>query len=141
MNTANLSLEFTNDLDELENLSRHVEIFCKANGLTRRNAFALNLVIDEVFTNIVSYGFKDKKEHRIKIDLRIINGELTVRVEDDGVPFNPTTAPKTDLCCSIEDRKIGGIGLHLINQIMNIIIYKRVKDKNILVLKKCLDKK
>jgi serine/threonine-protein kinase RsbW len=141
MDTAKLSLEFTNDLDELENLRWNVDNFCKANGLTRKNAFDLNLVIDEVFTNIVSYGFNDKKQHRIKIDLGIINGELTVRVEDDGVPFDPTTAPKTDLCCSIEDRKIGGIGLHLINQIMGRVIYKRVKNKNILVLKKCLDKK
>jgi serine/threonine-protein kinase RsbW len=140
MNTAKLSLEFTNDFDELENLSRNVEYFCKVNGLTRKNAFELNLVIDEVFTNIVSYGFNDKKEHRIKIDLGIINGELTIRVEDDGAPFDPTAAPKTDLSCPIEDRKIGGIGLHLINQIMSRVIYKRVKDKNILVLSKCLDK-
>jgi serine/threonine-protein kinase RsbW len=141
MDTAKLSLEFTNDLDELENLRRNVENFCKANGLPRKNAFELNLVIDEVFTNIVSYGFNDNKKHRIKIDFRIIDGELTVQVEDDGVPFDPTTAPKTDLCCSIEDRKIGGIGLHLINQIMSRVIYKRVKNKNVLVLKKCLEKK
>jgi serine/threonine-protein kinase RsbW len=141
MNTAELSLEFTNDLAELDNLSRNIENFCELTGLSRKNAFELNLIIDEVFTNIVSYGFNDKKEHRIKIDIRIINGELTVRVEDDGAPFDPTTAPKTDLCCSIEDRKIGGLGLHLINQIMSRVIYKREKDKNILVLKKCLKKK
>ena len=141
MNTAELSLEFTNDLAELDNLSRNIENFCEVTGLSRKNAFELNLIIDEVFTNIVSYGFNDKKEHRIKIDIRIINGELTVRVEDDGAPFDPTTAPKTDLCCSIEDRKIGGLGLHLINQIMSRVIYKREKDKNILVLKKCLNKK
>jgi len=141
MNTAKLSLEFTNDLDELENLSRNIEYFCKVNGLSGRNTFELNLVIDEVFTNIVSYGFNDKKEHRIKIDIHIINGELTVRVEDDGAPFDPTASPKTDLNCPIEDRKIGGIGLHIINQIMSSVIYKRVKDKNILVLKKFLLKK
>jgi len=141
MNTAKLSLEFANDLNELENLSRNIANFCEVNGLARRNVFELNLVIDEVFTNIVSYGFIDKKEHRIKIDIEIINSELTVRVEDDGTPFDPTAAPKIDMSCPIEDRKIGGIGLHLINQIMSSVIYNRVNDKNILVLKKCLNKK
>ena len=141
MNTAKLSLEFTNDLAELENLSRHVENFCEVNGLAKKNAFELNLVIDEAFTNIVSYAFNDKKKHQIKIDIRIINKELLVRIEDDGAPFDPTTAEKTDMCCPIEDRKIGGVGLHLINRIMSSVFYKRKKDKNILVLKKCLKNK
>jgi anti-anti-sigma factor len=138
MDTAKLSLEFTNDLAELENLSRHVENFCEANGLAKKNVFELNLVIDEVFTNIVSYAFNDNKKHRIKIEIRIINRELMVRIEDDGAPFDPTTAAKADMCCPIEDRKIGGVGLHLINRIMSSVFYKRKKDKNILVLKKCL---
>jgi serine/threonine-protein kinase RsbW len=138
MYTAKLSLEFTNDLAELENLSRQIENFCEVNGLSKKNAFELNLVIDEAFTNIVSYAFNDKKKHQIKIDIRIINSEVTVRIEDDGAPFDPTTAKKTDMCCPIEDRKIGGVGLHLINRIMSSVFYKRIKDKNILVLKKCL---
>jgi serine/threonine-protein kinase RsbW len=141
MDTAKLSLEFTNDLAELENLSRNVENFCEANGLARKNVFEINLVIDEVFTNIVSYAFNDKKKHQIKIDIRIINKELMVRIEDDGAPFDPTTAVKIDIYCPIEDRKIGGIGLHLIHQIMSSVFYKRKKDKNILVLKKCLKNK
>ena len=141
MNTAKLSLEVTNNLDELENLSQNIDQFCRLNGLTVRNAFELNLVIDEVFTNIVSYGFHDPKKHFIKIEFEISNGVLMVRVEDDGIPFDPTAVPKTDLRCSIENRQIGGIGLHLINQLMNSIVYKRVNNKNILILKKCLDKK
>lgn len=141
MNAAKLSLELTNDLDELENLNRNIQTFSKINGLTPKITFELNLVLDEVFTNIVSYGFNDKQEHRIKIVIQIINEELTARVEDNGTPFDPTVAPKTDLTCSIENRKIGGLGLHLINQIMSSVTYKRVKDKNILLLKKCLYKK
>jgi serine/threonine-protein kinase RsbW len=141
MDTAKLSLAFTNDLAELENLSRHIHNFCEVNGLAKKNAFELNLVIDEAFTNIVSYAFNDNKKHQIKIDIRIINSEVMVRIEDDGAPFDPTTAEKTDMCCLIEDRKIGGVGLHLINRIMSRVFYKRKNNKNILVLKKCLKNK
>ena len=133
------SLQIKNDLGELENLSRIIAHFCEINGLSKKNTFELNLVLDEIFTNIVSYGFDDQQEHRINIDIRVINGALTVRIEDDGIPFDPTTAPKDDLTCPIENRKIGGIGLHLINRIMNRVIYRRKKDKNILVLKKYLE--
>jgi serine/threonine-protein kinase RsbW len=138
MDTANLSMEFTNDLAELENLKQNIEKFGEVNGLARKKIFELNLVIDEIFTNIVSYGFTDKEEHLIKIDIRIINSELIVRVEDDGAPFDPTLVPQNDLFGPVENRKIGGIGLHLINKIMSSVVYKRIKDKNILVLKKCL---
>lgn len=141
MNTAKLSLELINSLDELENLSRNIEKFCELNNLSGRNLFELNLVIDEVFTNIVSYAFRDKKEHRIKIDVEIVDQEMLIRVEDDGVPFDPTAAPKNDLSCQVEDRKIGGIGIHLISKIMNSVFYERIKDKNILILKKYLNKK
>lgn len=141
MNTAKLSLELINNLDELENLSRNIEKFCELNNLSGRNLFELNLVIDEVFTNIISYAFRDKKEHRIKIDVEIIDQEILIRVEDDGVPFDPTAVPANDLNCPVEDRKIGGIGIHIINKIMNSVFYERIKDKNILTLKKYLNKK
>lgn len=134
-----LSLEVTNDLAELEKLNRHIENFCEIHGIENRNAFELNLAIDEVFSNIVSHGFKDHEIHLIKIELKIINREVTVRIEDDGVPFDPTAAPKSDLNCPVENRKIGGIGLHLINQLMDQVIYKRQKGKNILFLIKQLN--
>jgi serine/threonine-protein kinase RsbW len=78
MDTAELSLEFTNDLDELENLRGNIEQFLQSKRSAQENCiFELNLVIDEIFTNIVSYGFTDKKKHWIKIDIRIIDSELT----------------------------------------------------------------
>jgi serine/threonine-protein kinase RsbW len=138
MDKANLSLEFTNDLAELENLKQYIEKFGKENSIDRKKILDLNLVIDEVFTNIVSYGFTDNEKHLIKIDIRIINRELIARVEDDGVPFDPTIVPETNLFGPVENRKIGGIGLHLINKKMSSVVYKRKKNKNILVLKKCL---
>lgn len=141
MNTAKLSLVLKNDLAELENLGRHIEKFCKLHNLNRKNTFELNLVLDEVFTNIVSHGLNNQKEHLIKIDIQIMSNNLTIRIEDHGKPFDPTAIAKSNLECSLEDRQIGGLGLHLVNHIMNSIIYKRTGDKNVLILRKKLDEK
>jgi anti-sigma regulatory factor (Ser/Thr protein kinase) len=141
MNAAKLSMVLKNDLTELENLSMQIDKFCNLQGISKRNTFKLNLVVDEVFTNIVSYGFSNQKEHLIRIDIQIIGDELTIRIEDDGVPFDPTAIPENNLNCSLEDRQIGGLGLHLINRIMGSLFYERVGNKNVLILKKYLDKK
>lgn len=141
MDMAKLSLVLKNDLNELENLCRHIDIFCKFHGLGKRNAFELNLVVDEIFTNIVSYGFNNHQEHFIHIDVQIINEELIIRIEDDGIPFDPSAIPEKNLKCSLENRQIGGLGLHLVNRIMKHVKYKRIGNKNILVLKKNLDTK
>lgn len=141
MNTAKLSMVLKNDLAELENLVRHIEKFCKLHNLSKKNTFELNLVIDEVFTNIVSHGLNNQKDHLIKIDVQIISKNLTIRIEDHGKPFDPTAIAKSNLECSLEDRQIGGLGLHLVSHIMNSIIYKRRGDKNVLILRKKLDEK
>ncbi|MFO8085983.1 MAG: ATP-binding protein [Desulfobacterales bacterium] len=141
MNAAKLSMVLKNDLTELGNLSMQIEKFCNLQGISKRNTFKLNLVVDEVFTNIVSYGFSNQKEHLIQIDISIIGDELMIRIEDDGMPFDPTAIPENNLSCSLEDRQIGGLGLHLINRIMGSITYERVLNKNVLILKKYLDKK
>ncbi len=140
MNAAKLSMVIKNDLTELENLSMQIDKFCNLQGISKRDTFKLNLVVDEVFTNIVSYGFSNQKEHLIRIDIQIIGDELTIRIEDDGMPFDPTAIPENDLGCSVENRPIGGLGLHLINRIMNQLSYSRVGNKNILILTKTLDK-
>ena len=69
MNAVAFSMDLKNDLAELESLTGGVEQFCRTHGLTPKNNFEITLVLDEVFTNIISYGFEDQSEHRIRIDI------------------------------------------------------------------------
>jgi serine/threonine-protein kinase RsbW len=62
-----------------------------------------------------------------------------MRIEDDGIPFDPVLTEAPDLECRIEDCKIGGLGIHLIKKLMDEIRYERVNDVNILYLKKHID--
>ncbi len=130
------AFELKNNLVELDRLCQNCESVGKSIGMSKKLIFEMNLALDELFTNIISYGFKDDKEHIIKIDISADKNELLMRIEDDGIPFNPITAEEPDLEYRIEECKIGGLGIHLIKELMDEVRYERVNDANILYLKK-----
>ena len=134
------SFELKSNLSELDNLCRHLETFGQKTGLSKKFVFEVNLVLDELFTNIISYGFDDGCEHVIKVTITPENGGLCLYIEDDGKPFNPVEFEVPDVSCSIEECKIGGLGIHIIRKLMDDICYERCEDKNILKLKKGIAK-
>jgi anti-sigma regulatory factor (Ser/Thr protein kinase) len=91
-------------------------------------------------TNIISYGFRDHLEHLVKIQLMRENGTLTLCVEDDGIPFNPLATKEIELPCNIEGCKIGGLGIHLVKNLMEQVRYERCEGKNKLTLKKAIER-
>lgn len=141
MNQGKISLEFKNILTELDHLREAVESLGKSFRISKKGVFQVNLALEEVFTNIVSYGYKDKAAHWIKITIWNQNGILYICIEDDGIPFNPLDEKEPDLKCPIEDRRIGGLGCHFLRCFMDDIDYERVGDKNILTMKKSLKDK
>jgi serine/threonine-protein kinase RsbW len=130
------TLKLKNDLSELDHLCQHCEEIGQAIGVTDKAIFEMNLALDELFTNIISYGFQDNQEHTIKINISIEGDLLDIRIEDDGIPFNPIQSKTPDFQCGIEECKIGGLGIHLIKKLMDDVRYQRVADKNILFLKR-----
>ena len=130
------SFKLKSRLSELDKLCRNLETFGRKIGLSKKCIFEINLALDELFTNIISYGFADDEEHLIKITLTPQNKMLCLCIEDDGAPFNPTEFNEPDLKCSIEECKIGGLGIHIIKNLMDEVCYERCGDKNVLTLKK-----
>jgi serine/threonine-protein kinase RsbW len=134
------SFELKNDLSELEQLCQTCEEIGRSINISDKSIFEMNLALDELFTNIISYGFQDCLEHIIKISITIEGDQLQMRIEDDGVPFNPLESKTPDFQCGVEECKIGGLGIHLIRKLMDDIQYQRVADKNILVLRRKIRK-
>ncbi|UCF92466.1 MAG: ATP-binding protein [Desulfobacterales bacterium] len=133
------SFELKSNLSELDRLCHNLQQFCHSMGLHPKCLFEINLALDELFTNIISYGFQDDKEHQIKFTLTPQKDLLILCIEDDGVPFNPIEADTPDLECSISECKIGGLGIHLIKNLMDEVCYRRCRGKNILTMKKKID--
>ena len=130
------SFELKSSLSELDELCLNLEAFGKKFGFSKKLIFEINLALDELFTNIISYGFKDDKEHIIKVTLSPRNNELCLCIEDDGQPFNPIDFETLDVSCSVEECKIGGLGIHIMKKLMDEVCYERCGDKNVLNLKK-----
>ena len=136
MNNLDYCFELKSQLSELNSLCRHLEDCGSIMELPQKCLFEINLGLDELFTNIISYGFEDEAEHQIKFSLEKDKETLVVQVEDDGKPFNPLDVESSEVSQDLDEANIGGLGIHLIKKMMDDIVYQRVGGKNKLVLKK-----
>jgi serine/threonine-protein kinase RsbW len=100
----------------------------------------MNLALDELFTNIISYGFQDQSEHFIRVNISADQDVLTVVLEDDGMAFNPVARIPPEVPCTLDECKVGGLGIHLVKNLMDEIVYERRAGMNVLTLKKSIEK-
>lgn len=132
----NLKAVIVNDLTEIGRLSEVIDEFIARNGLDRKAAFEINVAMDELLTNTISYGYDDGQEHRIGIEVGLSDGVITIEVEDDGRAFNPFDAKQPDIEAELLERPIGGLGVHLVRQLIDEVDYRRTDGRNIVTLKK-----
>jgi anti-sigma regulatory factor (Ser/Thr protein kinase) len=130
------SFELKSDLSELETLCRHLNKFGHVTGQSEACITDSNICLDELFTNIVSYGFADDLEHTIKFTINVDNNVLTLNIEDEGIPFNPLEKKDPEIPADLLDARIGGLGIHIVRKLMDDISYKRKRGKNKLTMKK-----
>jgi anti-sigma regulatory factor (Ser/Thr protein kinase) len=134
-----LSFKLKNQLSELDKLCRKLEQFGQQIGLSKKSVFQINLALDELFTNIVSYAFPKNETHWIDFALSLENGLVVVRVEDRGLPFDPASTHLPDLEKTLENCKVGGLGLHILRKMVDDLAYERRGGKNITTLKKNIE--
>ena len=127
-----------NDFAEIKILTDGINYFAKKTHLGNETTLDLCLVLDEIITNIISYGFDDESEHKIIVNLNVNNKVLSVKIEDDGIPFNPLELPTPDTTKPLEEREVGGLGVFFVKKLMDKIEYERKENKNILTVSKSL---
>ncbi len=129
-------LKITNQIAQLEILANTLDNISEEWGIPMNTSLSLNLVLEELVTNIIFYGYNDKEEHQISIHLSYIDHTFQIIIEDDAREFNPLTKAEPDLDADIENRSIGGLGIHFVRQIMDSFTYVRKENKNIVTLTK-----
>lgn len=134
-----LSIRIKNDLSELERVVQLFHQFSRKNKLPIKISNSIDLVLDEILNNIISYGYNDQKEHEIDIQLSISDGQLILQIEDDGREFNPLDISEADRESPMEEREIGGLGIHLIRNAMDEVYYIYKNKKNYLIMKKKIE--
>jgi len=135
---AVLKLLVPNDLAELERVSRELEEFGREHDLSAADVLALNLAVDEVLTNIILYAFPRREDHEVELAVRIEENTLTVEFADSGRPFDPSSVPAPELDAALEDRPVGGLGLHIVRRLFDDMSYEREDDRNVLTLRRRL---
>lgn len=127
-----------NNLSEIERLSKAVAEFGKKNNLSSEVIYDVRLTLEEVVSNIINYGFVDHDEHQISIEMNLQGETLTMKIKDDGKPFNPLEVKNANLEKPFDEREIGGMGIYIVRKLMDKILYKREEGNNVLQLTKYL---
>jgi len=131
MPTRTLDLVLVNRPDEISRLVDHLETFGAEAGLASDVSYRLMLSLDEVVANVIRHGFEDDAEHQIHVHVEVGEDQVTAVVEDDGQEFDPRDAPLPNLEAALDDRGIGGLGMHLVRASMDTIDYRRQGDRNV----------
>jgi anti-sigma regulatory factor (Ser/Thr protein kinase) len=130
----------TNERAELARIAERVDQFGAACGLSRDEIAQTQLVLDELVSNVIKYGYEDDGRHRIHVTVTVAPTLLTVTVDDDGAPFNPLEAPDPDLDLPIDERPVGGLGLFLVRSMADRLEYRREHGRNIVTFAKQLQR-
>ena len=129
-----LSLTVKNSHDELDYIVSTLEDMAEREQWPPELVYRVNLVVEELVLNVMDYGY-DAGIHEIQINLASEEDSLTIEIVDSGKPFDPLTeAPEPDLEASIEDRRVGGLGVYLVRTMMDQMDYKRENEKNHLTI-------
>jgi anti-sigma regulatory factor (Ser/Thr protein kinase) len=107
-----------------------VETFCGAHKLPNETSNLMNLVLDEVLSNIVKYAYDTAAVGPIDIELVYSNNELTAFVEDRGVPFNPLAQQSVVQGGPLRSRREGGLGIIFVKSLLDGVGYERIGDRN-----------
>jgi anti-sigma regulatory factor (Ser/Thr protein kinase) len=122
--------------DALAELAGWVAQFSHSARLPKEVAFALDLALTEWVTNVRDYGYGNGCSGSIAIQLAATLSSVSAEVSDDAAPFNPLDRPEVDTTLPMEDKPIGGLGIHMIRKFMDELSYDRVEGKNRLAMKK-----
>jgi len=139
------SVKITNNLQEIAKVISEIEKCSAEIPLSFEEENALELSLDELLTNIISYGYADSETHEINIDMYLEDNSrgdgnaIVLKITDDGVEFNPLKKKEVNIDIPLEDKQIGGLGIHLVKRLMNELFYERADNKNILTIKKELN--
>ena len=127
-----LSVSFANDMKELTHVLQVVNVFLEPRALSSKLVYAVNLILEEILMNIITYGYDDEDSHEIEVQIGVEEEEVALTVIDDGKDFNPLTIPRPDRSKSAMDRIEEGLGLQFVRHMRNAMEYRREENKNIL---------
>jgi anti-sigma regulatory factor (Ser/Thr protein kinase) len=121
-------------LDNLQKLIDSVSHCLRGQGFESEKIIEIEITLEEALLNIINYAYRDRIGD-VKVSCRVDDeSRFIIEIEDTGPPFDVLSVNQPDLSDNISERKVGGLGIHLIRNLMSDVQYVRKDDKNILLL-------
>ncbi len=137
VNKKEKQLEIKNRIAEIARVEAFTEAFADEWNIGMADMHKINMVLEEVVSNIINYGYEDQSEHRIHITASFDTHTIWITVNDDARAFNPLEHedPETENV-PLEEREVGGLGIFFVKKMMDRVSYRREGGHNILVMEK-----
>ena len=123
------------DLAVLREVLRH---FCVEHAIGRKTRVQLHVTLDEIVSNIIKYAWPEGGAHEVSVRMSAEANTVRIEVVDDGQPFDPRTAPEPRAAVARRAVRPGGVGIHMVRQLVDEIAYHRADNRNhVIVTKRC----
>ena len=129
-------LKLKNQVGELERVNRFIEEIGNELGLSMELRMDLNLVMEEMVSNVIFYAYPKDVEGEIELEAEYDGNELCFVQSDSGKEFDPTQKEDANPDINPAEREIGGMGIYIVKNIMNEVSYQRLEGKNLLTMRK-----
>ena len=133
---AKAEIQIGNVIAEMKDVAELIDRFGRDNGLPPAVTNDVNLCLDEILNNTISYGYADNGRHTIRVKISIEDTMLVVNMEDDARPFDVRRSMAPDVAGDLHGRKLGGVGIHFVKSLMDTVDYARSGGHNCLTLRK-----
>ena len=130
------SIVLPNDTQEVPRLNAFVEEVCEALGFEEMVSMQIKVAVEEAVVNVMKYAYPAGQRGDVTVEAASNDVRLKFTIIDSGQPFDPTVQPDVDTTLSAKERKIGGLGIHIMRQNMDSINYERIDNLNVLTLRK-----
>ena len=130
------TLCMSNDIEELNKLEPFLNGIFEREHLDMSMLPQIDLALEEAVTNIIMYAYPEGEKGTAELTVEVADGQISATLIDSGTPFNPLQQQEANLDVSLEERKIGGLGIHLIREIMDVVEYAYEDGRNVLKMKK-----
>ena len=134
--TRELRLSLSNDLGEIERLADELSSWAKRCSLAGDTLHDLSVALDDIVTNVISYAYPEGGRHVIEVSLEHHADHIDAMVIDHGIAFNLLTARRATTEGEMDNRPIGGLGIHLADTLMDTLTYERDGNRNIVRMMK-----
>ena len=129
-------LTLPNDIKTIPQLSEFIEVIGEELEMEMSMIMSLNLALEEAVVNVMDYAYAPGTTGEVCIEAIGNKSQIEFILSDSGIPFDPTKKAEVDTTLSAEERPIGGLGIHLVREIMDAVSYEYKDNKNILTLSK-----